>query len=449
MTASPGGRRINEDEHDRKARAVPVPEPVKEVTMKTGRSIGRVVVSTLVTSALLSLSIFSPGAHSQGREVKVALIAPLSGSMARAGQLMRIGAELGVQDINAKGGLAALGGAKIKLVVEDAGDKVETAKNAAQRLVANEPDVVAGTGAWSSSLTLAITEVTERAGIPWVTLSYADQITGRGFKYVIQTVTVASALALEAMPTVIRMAERATQKKPQTVAMLSDSSAASQAFVKPLREGGFEKLGVKVVMDEVYTSPLSDAASIVQKLRSSRPDFLLFYALSFSDSKLVLAKMNEFGLGKGRVPTITVGVQMASPEMLKALGPEALEGLIVVTPNWTSKFQKEILPALTKRSEEPWIGQDTITTYGDMWLVKDAIERAKSADRDKVMAALRATNVPRGTGAATYYMGDKLAFDPNGRRIGGTVALVQWQNGQPQTIWPEEDAFEKPIWPKK
>jgi branched-chain amino acid transport system substrate-binding protein len=84
-----------------------------------------------------------------------------------------------------------------------------------------------------------------------------------------------------------------------------------------------------------------------------------------------------------------------------------------------------------------------------MWLVKDAIERARSAERDKVMAALRATNLQRGTGAATKYMGDKLAFDPNGRRLGGTVALVQWQHGQPYTIWPEEDAFEKPIWPKK
>ena len=409
----------------------------------------KTLVWALVVAALVSLPIFIHGAQSQPKDVKVALIAPLSGSMARAGQLMRIGAELGVQDINAKGGIAALGGARMKLVVEDAGDKVETAKNAAQRLVANEPDVVAGTGAWSSSLTLAITEVTERAGLPWITLSYADQITGRGFKYVLQTVTVASALALDAMPTVASMAERATGKKPQTVAMLSDSSAASQAFVKPLREGGFEKQGIKVVMDEVYTSPLSDASSIVQKLRSTRPDFMLFYALSFSDSKLVLSKMNEFGLGKGRIPTVTVGVQMASPEMLKALGPEALEGLIVVTPNWTSKFQKDILPGLTKRSQEPWIGQDTITTYGDMWLIKDAIERAKSADRDKVMAALRSTSVSRGTGAATYYMGEKLAFDQTGRRVGGAVALVQWQHGQPATIWPEEDAFEKAIWPKK
>ena len=178
--------------------------------MNTVGSMRKALLYGLGLSALLALAILVPGARSQGREVKVVLIAPVSGSMARAGQLMRIGAELGVQDINAHGGIAALGGAKMKLLVEDAGDKVETAKNAAQRLVANDPDVVAGTGAWSSSLTLAITEVTERAGIPWVTLSYADQITSRGFKYVIQTVPVASTLALEAMPA-MNMAATSTQ----------------------------------------------------------------------------------------------------------------------------------------------------------------------------------------------------------------------------------------------
>ena len=148
----------------------------------------------LAAAALLAWPTFSPSVYGQQKDVKVALVAPISGAMARAGDLMRIGAKLAIEDINAQGGIKALGGAKMQLIVEDSGNTVETAKNAAQRLVANEPDVVAGTGAWSSSLTLAITEVTERAGLPWVTLSYADQITGRGFKYVVQTVPVAPRL---------------------------------------------------------------------------------------------------------------------------------------------------------------------------------------------------------------------------------------------------------------
>lgn len=393
------------------------------------------------------LAPLAPAAYAQAPDVKIALIAPMSGGMARQGELMKLGAQLAIDDVNAKGGIAALKGAKLKLVIEDAGDKVETAKNAAQRLVANEPDVVAGTGAWSSSLTLAVTEVTERAKLPWVTLSYADQITDRGFKYLVQTVPVASSLALNSMPTVLEMAKKAAGKPLSTVAIISDSTAASQAFVKPLREGGFEKLGVKVVVDEIFTPPLSDATTLVQKLRSARPNFLLFYSTSFPDAKLVLTKMNEFGLSKGRLPVVSVGVQFAGPEMLKATGAELIEGLTVVAPNWTSKSQADILPELTKRSGEPWLGQDTISTYGDIWMIKDAIERAGSTDHDAVMTALRATQ--RTDGAARFYLGDRLAFDDRGRRLGGAVGLVQWQSGMPYLIWPPQLAQKDPLWVKE
>jgi len=408
---------------------------------------GRTGLAVLAAAIAVVAAPFDEAAHAQAPDVKVALIAPMSGGMARQGELMKLGAQLAIDDINAKGGIAALKGAKLKLVVEDAGDKVETAKNAAQRLVANEPDVVAGTGSWSSSLTLAVTEVTERAGLPWITLSYADQITDRGFKYLVQTVPVASALALNSMPTVLDMAKRVTGKPLAKVAIISDSTAASQAFVKPLREGGFEKLGVKVVVDEVFTPPLSDATTLVQKLRSTRPDFMLFYSTSFPDAKLVLTKMNEFGLSKGRLPVVSVGVQFAGPEMLKATGADLLEGLMVVAPNWTSKSQADILPALTKRSGEPWLGQDTISTYGDMWLIKEAIERAGSTNHDAVMKALRATD--RTDGAARFYLGDRLAFDERGRRLGGTVGLVQWQGGEPYLVWPERLAQKEPLWPKE
>ena len=117
----------------------------------------------------------------------MAMIAPLSGPWARQGQLLRMGADMAIEDINQQGGIKALGGAKLEMVVADAGDSTEKAKNAAQRLLADNPDLVGGTGAWLSSFTLAVTEVTERAQLPWLTLSYSDAITNRGFKFVFQT----------------------------------------------------------------------------------------------------------------------------------------------------------------------------------------------------------------------------------------------------------------------
>src|SRR6266403_4484291 len=72
----------------------------------------------------------------QVSEVKVALIAPLSGPWARQGDLVKKGAVMAIEDINNAGGIRALGGAKMKLIIADAGDSAEKAKNAAQRLVA-------------------------------------------------------------------------------------------------------------------------------------------------------------------------------------------------------------------------------------------------------------------------------------------------------------------------
>src|SRR4030081_236628 len=89
-------------------------------------------------------------------EVKVGLLVPISGLYARPGLVMRHGAEMGVEHINAQGGIKSLGGAKLKLVVIDCGDTTEKAKNAAPRMVAQEPDLVAATGSYPRSFPLAV-----------------------------------------------------------------------------------------------------------------------------------------------------------------------------------------------------------------------------------------------------------------------------------------------------
>ena len=194
------------------------------------------------------------------------MIVPLSGPWARQGVLERFGAEMAIDDINKSGGIKSLGGAKMKLIISDAGDSSEKAKNAAQRLVAQEPNVVGGFGAWLSSFTLAVTEVTERADLPWLTLSYSDQITGRGFHYVFQTSATGDRQSELALPTVMKLAEGATGKKPTTTAVIQDNTAAPVSFMKPMRAGGFEKAGLRVLVDEIYTPPIALWALLSQVL---------------------------------------------------------------------------------------------------------------------------------------------------------------------------------------
>ena len=121
------------------------------------------------------------------------MLVPLSGPWARQGILEQMGARMAIDDINSAGGIKSMGGAKLKLIEYDAQDSAEKAKDAAQRMLAQEPDLVGGFGCWLSTFTLAATEVTERAELPWLTLSYSDLITGRGFKHVFQSSPTADA----------------------------------------------------------------------------------------------------------------------------------------------------------------------------------------------------------------------------------------------------------------
>src|SRR2546430_1328060 len=163
-----------------------------------------------VTLVLLLLVVIPPAPAPAADDVKIALVAPLSGRWARQGQLKKMGAEMAIEEINAQGGIKALGGAKLVLREADAGDSVEKAVSAAQRVLTRDK-IAAGIGSWLSSFTLGVTEVAERLQVPWLTLSYADSITERGFKYTFQTSPVSSLQAEQALDLVVDLAKRNKQ----------------------------------------------------------------------------------------------------------------------------------------------------------------------------------------------------------------------------------------------
>jgi branched-chain amino acid transport system substrate-binding protein len=398
-----------------------------------------------VIAAVASMSAL-PAYAQNPKEVKVAVAVPITGPWARNGELHVKGAQQAVDDIKAQGGVKALGGAKLKLVVVDTGDSAEKAKNAAQRMLSADPDLVGGTGAFVSSFTLAVTEVTERAEVPWLTLSYSDQITNRGYKYVFQTSPTATKQAEDALPVILALSKTAGAAQPKTIGIIMDNTASPVSFTKPMREGGFDKLGLKLVVDEVFTPPLADATSMVQKVRNARPDVMLVLTTNVPDTKLILEKLNELGLGKGRVAVITNGGHMGAPELLNVVGKDLMEGVMVIIANWGGKGQEELIKTFTAKQKEPWMTQDSISTYGDIWILKEAMEQAKSADPKKVSAAMRSME---GTAAAKYFPGGKLKFEANGRRAGAELVILQWQNGEPKPIYPTSLATTQAVWPKK
>lgn len=398
----------------------------------------------LMAGAALAASAGAAQAQPAGPSVKVGLLVPLSGIYSRFGQLMRMGAELAVKHINAQGGVPALGGARLELLAFDCGDTTEKAKNAAQRMVADSPDLVACSGAYLSSFTLSATEVTERAELPMLTLSYSDLITTRGFRYVFQTSAKAGDQAKEALPIMMNLGQQATGRRPQTVAILTDNTASSVSFVEPVRQEAASRFGLRIVMDETFTPPLSDATPLIQKVRQARPDLLIMPITVISDVKLLIEKMNEFGLGRGRVPTIGSGIAMAQSDLLRNLRPEQMEGFTTVVGNWDSRGQEAIIEEFKQATGEPWMGQNGIATYGDMWIMRDALQKAGRADRRAVAEALRSIDIT--DGAALYFPGRRIRFDANGLRQEAGPMVVQWQNNRPVTVYPSDSATAEIFW---
>src|SRR5262245_45808687 len=99
----------------------------------TSRVLGAALGIAALCAALLVAG--ESAVAQQPKAVKIGVIVPLSGAWARQGQLVKMGAETAVTEINAGGGIKALGGAKMEIVALDAGDTPEKAKNADRKSV--------------------------------------------------------------------------------------------------------------------------------------------------------------------------------------------------------------------------------------------------------------------------------------------------------------------------
>ena len=232
----------------------------------------------------------------QGATVNIGVIVPLSGANAQFGVNSRNGIELVADEINATGGIKALGGIKINLALSDATSNPHTAAVAAQRLIA-EHEVTAVLGAFASSLTLAISEVTARARIPMLTMAFADQITARGYKGVFQMTAPASVIGRAQFDYTLEIAE-AAGRKIRKVAILYEDTAYGTAQSAGLRSAA-ETAKVETVMDEAYPLGITNTTPLVDKLRVSGAQ-AIFPVSYLNDSLFIIRSMRRPDLGVAR-----------------------------------------------------------------------------------------------------------------------------------------------------
>src|SRR5215471_15248580 len=94
----------------------------------------RTFVKGAAVAAGVSALGFPAVLRAQTPTVKVGVIHPVTGPLAEPGQACRAGAQMAAEEINAAGGIKALGGARLELVLGDTQSKPDVARPEAERL---------------------------------------------------------------------------------------------------------------------------------------------------------------------------------------------------------------------------------------------------------------------------------------------------------------------------
>jgi len=79
--------------------------------------------------------------------------------------------------------------------------------------------------------------------------------------------------------------------------------------------------------------------------------------------------------------------------------------------------------------------------------LKEALELAPIPDSVAVNEALHSMDIT--TGAADYFAGERVRFDETGKRLDAEILVIQWQDGKPYTVYPDNDAMSQLKWPSR
>lgn len=340
--------------------------------------------------------------------IKIGGMAPLTGALAIYGVTTTNGAELAVKEINENGGVL---GKKIEYVMLDTkGDSTE-AVMAYNKLV-NEK--VAGIiGEVTSKPTLAVAEVAVQDNMPLITPTGTQvDITEVGpniFRVCFTNPYQGKVLAI-------------TSKErlgANTVAvMLNNSSDYSDGIAKAFIEES-EKLGMKVMGVEGYSDGDKDFRPQLTKLAAMNPDVILIPEY-YEQAALIATQAREVG-----VKSIFVGSD-GWDGIAKTLDQSAYAAIenSHFTNHFSMEDQSEKIQNFLKDYREAYKEDPSAFSalgYDAVYMMKSAIEKAGSTDKQKVVDALKGIEYDGVTGY--------LTFDDHNNPI-KAVTVLKIENGK-------------------
>ena len=357
--------------------------------------------------------------------VNIGGLYPVTGSFAQIGQACVNAAKLAVEMVNSAGGIKALGGAKINLILSDVQSEPTVTRTETDRLISSNK-LSAIHGCYASALTLIASEVAERAKVPLITGSSTDMLNkGRTFTF------TPFARASQFAKAQLQMA-RLVSDKPK-VAVIFENTAFGTSTSNGLKEQAPGE-GVEIVLFEPYSAGFADAGPLINKIKSSGAD-MLFSVSYLNDLILIVRTVKQVGL---KVAINGGSGGFVVPDFYKNVGNLA-EGLLGVA-HWNHDVNADAqkVNAEYKKRYGEFLFEYGGGLVAQTFMLVDAIERAQSTDPEKVHAALRSLDVS--SGYAAMAPGGKVKFGPDGKNVYGHPVGVQWQNGDLASVFPKEDA---------
>jgi branched-chain amino acid transport system substrate-binding protein len=349
----------------------------------------RAFVFALVAALAAALPISCGGEKSpESQGIQLGFFGALTGPTATFAQSGKKGAELAVDEINARGGV--LGKPLVLLSEDDRGEAAEAA-SAVSKLITRD-HVVALIGEQASSRTLAAAPIAQSYGVPLISPTSSNvEVTKKG-DYIFRACFIdpyqGRAVASFARETL----------KAQTAAILVDSkSDYSVGLAEAFREA-FTSMGGRVVSELKYSEGDSDFSAQLTAIRPQKPD-VLFVPGYYTDAGLIARQARSLDL-----KSVLLGADGWDSPKLTEIGGEAIEGAYLsnhYSVDDPSPRVRAFVQAYQSRfKSEP----DSIaaSTYDAVGMLAYAISRAGSTEGRRVRDALAAVkDYPGVTGTIT------------------------------------------------
>jgi branched-chain amino acid transport system substrate-binding protein len=372
------------------------------------------------------------------KEIKIGGVHPLTGVMGSSGRHFVNCMQIAVDDINAAGGIKSLGGAKLVVIQGDSQGTPELGQAETERLI--QEGAVAVIGTIQTAVTLNATQVCERAQVPFIIdVSVANEICERGFKYTFRLQPNATAMVKGCAENLKRLRDLTGQPVDTAVTIHEDS-----AFGTGLAEGfGMvaPAYGIKLLDDIAYSlRGLTDLTTEMSKVKALKPDLLVHSGYP-PDAILILRTAQELNVPIKAV--VGLGSPLSAQQVVTLTGKagdyslECNYAIDVHNPKdieLASRFKAKYGEELTSHG---------LLAHQAVYIVADAIERAKSADPKAIRDALATTNYKD---HLLPYLGP-IRFDEKGECINAYPIMMQVQKGQVFNVLPQELATAKPIYP--